>query len=524
MKERYLYEAGKIAALLILALVVIAWTPKKSPESESRRGGAVMEPIRKSVIAGSWYPADPIKLRKDIEGYLSNVPVVDKLGKIVGLICPHAGYMYSGQVAAYAYKVLSGTGLKRVIVVAPSHRYHFRGASVYNRGGFETPLGIVPIDEEFCKTIMNASPDIDFIPKAHAQEHSLEIQLPFLQCTLGEFLLIPIVMGDQGLNTCRMLADAIAGAAKNQRVLLVASTDLSHFHPYKQAVALDQQFIGRVKAFDVDGLATDLSQGRTEACGGGPVLTVMLAARKMGADSIKILNYANSGDVTGDKMSVVGYMAGVITQEKNEEIRQRDKAHSQSSSTAGGLSSEQCLDRGLTQKEKETLFRIARETIFCIARAEKAPVVKPEELAPVLREKRGAFVTLHKGGRLRGCIGYIHPIKPLAVTIQEMAEAAAFRDPRFSPVTSQELDDLEIEISVLTPLRQIKDVNEIQVGKHGIYISKGYRSGVLLPQVATEQGWDRQRFLEHTCLKAGLPANTWRDAETEVYIFSADIF
>ena len=125
MKERYLYEAGKIAALLILVLVAIAWTPTKSPESESRRGGAVMEPIRKSVIAGSWYPADPIKLRKDIEGYLSNVPVVDKLGKIVGLICPHAGYMYSGQVAAYAYKALSGTGLKRVIVVAPSHRYHF---------------------------------------------------------------------------------------------------------------------------------------------------------------------------------------------------------------------------------------------------------------------------------------------------------------------------------------------------------------------------------------------------------------
>ncbi|MBW2145915.1 MAG: AmmeMemoRadiSam system protein B [Deltaproteobacteria bacterium] len=518
---------SKIAVLLILAAVVTGWTIQKRPESESHRGGAVMEPIRKSVIAGSWYPGDPIKLRKDIEGYLHTVPTVENLGRVVALICPHAGYMYSGRVAAHAYKTLMGTGLKRVIVVAPSHRHFFKGSSVYNRGGYETPLGIVPVDETLCKTIMDASPTIDFVPRAHVQEHSLEIQLPFLQCTLGEFSLVPIVLGDQGLDNCRILADAIAASTRNQQVLLVASTDLSHFHPYDEATAFDQRFIERVKAFDVDGLAKDLAQTRTEACGGGPVLTVMLVARKMGAESIRVLHYANSGDVTGDRSSVVGYMAAVITQEKSHKpIERSENSPTQRSmgSTNDGVSDQEGLDRSLDQEEKETLLHVARETIYCLARREKPPLLELEEVPSLLREKRGAFVTLHKGRMLRGCIGYIQPIKPLVLAIQEMAEAAAFRDPRFPPITADELDDLDIEISVLTPLRCIKDVNEIQVGKHGIYISKGYRSGILLPQVATEQGWDRQKFLEHTCLKAGLPKDAWKDSETEIKVFSAEIF
>jgi len=483
-----------------------------------------MEPIRKSVLAGSWYPGDAAGLRKDIESYLDNVPAVQPGGENIALICPHAGYMYSGQVAAHAYKNLMGTDTTRVIVIAPSHRHHFKGASIYYQGGYETPLGVVPVDEELCKAIMNAGSNLDFIPKAHAQEHSLEIQLPFLQCTLGKFSLVPIVMGDQGMDTCKDLAEAITGAIKNQKVLLVASTDLSHFHPYEQATVLDKQFIARVKEFDIDGLATDLAQRRTEACGGGPVLTVMMAARAMGADRIRVLHYANSGDVTGDKSNVVGYAAAVIFREKKEGIRRPDKAHTQTEPVADNLSNEQGTERSLTPQERETLLRIARDTVFCKARGEKPRAVKLEEVPPLLREKRGAFVTLHKGGKLRGCIGYINPVKPLALTVQEMADAAGFRDPRFSPVTEGELDALDIEISVLTPLRRIRDVNDIQVGTHGIYVSKGYRSGILLPQVATEQGWDRQSFLEHTCLKAGLPSDAWMDPKTEVYVFSADIF
>jgi len=180
------------------------------------------------------------------------------------------------------------------------------------------------------------------------------------------------------------------------------------------------------------------------------------------------------------------------------------------------------VDLGLNQDEKKTLRHIARTVVENKARGKPVPEFKIE--SPILTENRGAFVTIHKRGQLRGCIGYIEGHGPLHKTVEDMAEAAAFRDPRFTPVRENELPELEFEISVLTPLRRIKDMDEIQVGKHGIYIKKGWFSGLLLPQVATEYGWDRQTFLEHTCQKAGLPLNAWKEKDTEIYIFSADIF
>jgi len=180
------------------------------------------------------------------------------------------------------------------------------------------------------------------------------------------------------------------------------------------------------------------------------------------------------------------------------------------------------VDLGLTEEEKKTLHHIAKTVIENKVKGKPGPDFKIE--SPILKENRGAFVTIHKRGQLRGCIGYIEGHGPLHKTIEEMAEAAAFKDPRFTPVTDRELSELELEISVLTPLKRIKDVNEIQVGKHGIYIKKGWSSGLLLPQVATECGWDRQTFLEHTCQKAGLPSTAWKEKDTEIYIFSADIF
>ena len=180
------------------------------------------------------------------------------------------------------------------------------------------------------------------------------------------------------------------------------------------------------------------------------------------------------------------------------------------------------VDLGLSEQDKKNLHQIAKAVIENKVRGKPIPEFKID--SPILKENRGAFVTIQKKGQLRGCIGYIEGRGPLHRTIEEMAEAAAFRDPRFTPVTEKELPDLEIEISVLTPLRRITDVNEIQVGKHGIYIKKEWLSGLLLPQVATEYGWDRQTFLDHTCQKAGLPSNAWKDKNTEIYIFSADIF
>ena len=464
--------------------------------------------IRESVIAGSWYPGDPARLTKDIQGYLAQVPEHKIDGELVALISPHAGYQYSGQVAAYAYKLLEGKHYDIVVIVAPSHRAYFKGASVYPLGGFRTPLGIVPVAEEITKDLLKKSPLINSLPQAHSQEHSLEIQLPFLQVVLKDFRLVPIVMGEQDLATCEELGRVIAAEIKGKNALVIASTDLSHFHPYDKAKALDQVVLDRVNAFDPEGLSRELGQGSCEACGGGPVVAVMLAARALGADKGEVLHYANSGDVTGDRSSVVGYMAAVLSK----------SAKAQRANKKGKVG----VDLGLNEEEKKTLHDIAHTVIWNKASGKAVPEFHVE--SERLKELRGAFVTVTKKGSLRGCIGHIRGLKPLYITIEEMAACAAFDDPRFPPITKNELKDLSIEISVLTPFKEITDVSEIEVGKHGIYMEREYYSGLLLPQVATEYGWDRNTFLEHTCRKAGLPPDAWKEKDTRIYIFSADIF
>jgi len=375
-------------------------------------------------------------------------------------------------------------------------------------GGYRTPLGIVPIAEEITEALMQKSSLIDAIPQAHSQEHSLEIQLPFLQVVLKDFRLVPIVMGQQDLPMCKELSAAIADVIKGKNALVIASTDLSHFHTYDEAVALDQQFVQHVDAFDPEGLNKALRGGQCEACGGGPVVAVMLAAQALGADKSEVLNYANSGDVTGDHDRVVGYMAAVL-------YRGTGTAQAHTKEKVG-------IDLGLSEEEKKTLHEIAHTVIWNKASGKEVPEFKIT--SERLKELRGAFVTITKKGSLRGCIGHIKGVKPLYKSVEEMAAAAAFQDPRFPPVTKKELKDLDIEISVLTPFEQITDVNKIEVGKHGIYMERGFYSGLLLPQVATEYGWDRETFLEHTCRKAGLPPDAWKDKETRIYIFSADIF
>jgi AmmeMemoRadiSam system protein B/AmmeMemoRadiSam system protein A len=469
-----------------------------------------MKEIREPAVAGAFYPDKPEVLSRDVKKYLENSKKEKIEGDIVALVSPHAGYMYSGQVAAYAYKLVEGRTFDSVVVVAPSHRALFKGASLYDRGGYRTPLGVVPIDTELSKKMMERRKEIQFLPEAHSQEHSLEVQIPFLQVVLKSFKLIPIVMEPYwSWETCQSVASAIAETVKGKRVLLVASTDLSHFYTYNIAVELDKIFLNHIERFDVEGLNRDLKSNHTEACGGGPVVTIMLAAKMLGANHGKVLKYANSGDVTGDRSRVVGYAAGVFykTAGGKEKMKEEKKVG---------------VDLGLSEEEKKTLHHIAKTVIENKAKGKAVPELKVE--SPTLKENRGAFVTIHKKGQLRGCIGYIEGHGPLHKTIEEMAEAAAFRDPRFSPVKEKELPELELEISVLTPLKRINDVNEIQVGKHGIYMKKGWFSGLLLPQVATEYGWDRQTFLEHTCQKAGLPSNAWKEKDTEIYIFSADIF
>jgi len=272
-----------------------------------------LKDVRPSVLAGSWYPGSQDALAKSIAGYLSRVKPIHIDGKLKAVIVPHAGHRYSGQVAAHAYRLLEGSQFKRVILVGPSHRVGFEGVSVNLQSGYKTPLGVVPIDQEMAKKILDSGPHIRWLRRAHAQEHCLEIQLPFLQTVLHNFQIVPILMGQQDYDTCSRLANTLVqvmGSA--QDTLILASSDLSHFYPYDQARALDLEFIKRVKGFDPEGLAKDLSAGKCEACGGGPVITTLLAARKLRADQAVVLNYANSGDVTGDHRSVVGYMSAAL--------------------------------------------------------------------------------------------------------------------------------------------------------------------------------------------------------------------
>jgi AmmeMemoRadiSam system protein B len=285
-----------------------------SPGSDSKkRRPAMSEDIRKSIIAGSWYPGRPETLRSQIQGFFQPVPETQGInGELVALIVPHAGYIYSGGVAAFAYKLLLNRTFNQVVIVAPSHRYPFRGASIDQKTGYETPLGVIPVDRALGLTIAEKSPIFSYVPQGHAQEHALEIQLPFLQETLRNFSIVPIIQGSQDPATCEEMAQGLAKALKGKKVLLIASTDLSHFHPYGQATSLDKKVLERVAAFDEKGLMEDLTKDKVEACGGGPMVTVMKTAKLLAADRSRVLKYANSGDVTGDRSGVVGYMAAAV--------------------------------------------------------------------------------------------------------------------------------------------------------------------------------------------------------------------
>jgi len=270
-----------------------------------------MNTLRKSVIAGSWYPGVPSVLRKDIENYFNLVPDLELEGEVVGLIAPHAGYVYSGQIAANAYNLIRGKKYDMVIVVGPSHRIAFHGVSVFSKGGFETPLGNVSVAEKLAEKIRSSSKVVVDVPDAHRQEHSVEIQLPFLQVALGDFSFIPLVMGDQRADTCQELAAAIYEATSDKKILIVGSSDLSHFYNYNIAKKMDSTVLEYLRNGDADGLLQSLENGVVEACGGGPMVVAMLVARMMNANKAHLLKYANSGDVTGDKSSVVGYAAAV---------------------------------------------------------------------------------------------------------------------------------------------------------------------------------------------------------------------
>jgi AmmeMemoRadiSam system protein B/AmmeMemoRadiSam system protein A len=466
--------------------------------------------VRKPAVAGTFYPGETEELRQVIERMLDDVPQRPLEGDLVALISPHAGYPYSGSVAAYGYSKLKRNQFQRVVVISPSHIDSFQGAAVYNGDGYETPLGIIPVDIEFAKALSEKSSRIQYSDRGHKTgmmgrgEHALEVQLPFLQVVLGEFKLVPIIMGEQSIETCRSLSRALADLIIEQDTLIVASSDLSHFHSYDEAVELDRKVTNAIQHWDYLSLSQNLASRKWEACGGGPIVAAMMAAEKLGANKSEILRYANSGDVLyGDRGRVVGYTSAALTRKK------------------GIVSGTYVIE--LTDKDKQELFQIARASIREIVTKGRPAKIDPPS-SPALLEEAAVFVTLKIHRQLRGCVGSIIATESLYQAVASSAVNAAINDRRFRPVSVSEIDDLEYEISVLSPFRRISDMSQIEVGKHGILMEKGPYRGLLLPQVATANGWDRETFLEHTCLKAGLPRDAWKNSDIDVLIFSANVF
>ena len=271
-------------------------------------------PLRKAAVAGSWYPGEAEDLASEVEGYVRAAGQHTIPGRLVALISPHAGLRYSGPVAAHGYGLLRGRSSLRVVLVGPSHHMAFPGSSVFARGAFETPFGRIPIDEDVAARLIAADPGIVDESSAHRSEHSLEMQLPFLQHAVGELRIVPVLMGNQAREDVDSLASALVSALESEDILLVASSDLSHYHPAAKANSLDARVVEDVEKFDAGALMSRLEDYHGHACGGGPMVAVMKAARGLGADTSTILKYADSGDAGDrDKSRVVGYLSAALS-------------------------------------------------------------------------------------------------------------------------------------------------------------------------------------------------------------------
>jgi len=458
--------------------------------------------VRPATVAGSWYPDDPQELAATIDGLLAAVEPVD--GVPLGLIVPHAGYAYSGPVAAVGFRQLQGAPVDVAIVVAPDHQSPLSDpVSVWAEGGFETPLGVVPVDVELAQALIEADPRITFDPAAHAGEHAIEIELPFLQRACPTCRVVPVLMGNDDEVTVEMLADALLKVLPGHRAAVIASSDLSHYPSYDNARAVDgatlaavetgvparvRETIGALMGAGVPNLATC-------ACGEGPILVAMRVAQGLGADTVSVLYYANSGDSPqGDQSQVVGYGAVMFWRYEPPD---------------------------LTEARREELLTLARTAIAEYLKTGEIPEYETDD--PLLNRRSGAFVTLRENSELRGCIGHTRGDQPLYQVVQQMAVAAATEDPRFPPLKPEELDQVTLEISVLSPFRRVTDTGQVQVGTHGLMIFADGHQGLLLPQVPVEQGWDREEFLENLCLKAGL-APDCQARQPALYAFTAIVF
>lgn len=475
---------------------------------------SIMVQIHQPAVAGQFYPADAETLTAIVEGFLDSASTsADR--PVQAVIVPHAGYVFSGAVAAEAYAGISPAAVyERIFIIGPGHREAFRGAAVDGSSEvYSMPLGDVSVDTRTCLELAAADSVFHNRRKPFEKEHCLEVQIPFLQVRLKRMPpIVPVIIGSVDGNDLGRIVRGLKPYF-TQENLFVISSDFSHYPSYDDACKVDRAtgdaiLFGSVEEF----LNTLLDNARqripglaTSACGQLPIAALLMMMQGRDDLEIRHLDYRNSGDSQyGDKDGVVGYHAFTVVYK--EPARHED--------SESGFA--------LTDQEKTILLETARRSIETAFEG-KYWLPSDTQLTQTLKAECGAFVTLHLHGRLRGCIGNIVGVRPLYKTVAEMARAAAFEDDRFRPLTREELEQVHIEISVLSPLRQISSPDEIVLGRDGVLMVKDGRSGTFLPQVADETGWTREEFLGHCARdKAGIGWNGWKDAD--LYVYQAEVF
>lgn len=485
--------------------------PSGDTDAAQEKPATGVEGAFEPQVAGSFYTADPAKLRKEIRGFLDAADTAGEVkGRdVVALVSPHAGYRYSGPVAGSAYAAVEGGSYRTVVILSLNHRRRASKIALMDRPAYDTPLGPAGIDRRLSRRLVSDHGDVfDYNERMFEGEHSLEVQIPFIQVALPRAKIVPMIVAvdDDGLlgRAGKILFDEFEDRAD---VLFVASSDMSHHFPYDEAKGYDEKNLALLEAWKLDEWRRSAGKQREGMCGVRPVLTVARMFEGYEADRRKVvrLDYRNSGDTAGDRSSVVGYGALAFTLEE-------------------GMRKETGRDKDFTPygaKERRELMDLAKRAVAAAARGESPP--KPDPSSKILEENGAAFVTLKKNGHLRGCIGHVIARVPLVECVADVARSAAIHDSRFNPVDPGELDDLSFEISVLTAPEPIEP-EDVVIGVHGLIMSRGGRSGLLLPQVPVEWGWDREEFLAHTCRKAHLPLDCWKDPDTEIKSFRAIVW
>jgi AmmeMemoRadiSam system protein B/AmmeMemoRadiSam system protein A len=439
--------------------------------------------VRPPAVAGFFYPADAGALARAVDGYLSDVGDPKQTPAPKAIIVPHAGYIYSAPVAAPAYAALRATAdrIRRVVMMGPAHRVAVRGIAAPQSSVFRTPLGDVPVDRPAIDAVA-ALPQVALRDDAHREEHALEVQLPFLQRVLGDFALVPLVVGGAAPAEVAAVLERLWGGPET---LIVISSDLSHYHDYATAQRMDRRAAGAIESLDLDGLDED------QACGRLPIQGLMTAARAHGL-AVERLDLRNSGDTAGPRDRVVGYGSWKLTEQNGQK----------SAEESDGVEHR-------IRPHARRLLRAAAASLRYALRHGKVPEIDVAKYPAPLREKAATFVTLRHGRRLRGCIGTVDPVLPLAADAVTNTFGSAFRDPRFDPLERRELRGLGVSISILSHRRPLSFTSErdlldrLRPGLDGLLLQNEERRGVFLPQVWESLASPRD-FLSHLKDKAGI--------------------